>query len=53
VSSMRYMFEGASDFNQNLCSWDYARAENVYSMFTKTSCPYPNKSPPDYACHKC
>ena len=50
------MFYNASSFNQNLCSWEFPVFYYYYysqDMFERTSCPYPSKDPPNYACYDC
>jgi len=50
-NNVQAMFNGASAFNQSLCSWVFH--SNTFSIFTGTSCPYLTLDPPEYACHKC
>jgi len=63
VTNIRYMFEDAAAFNQNLCAWGsrLPSTADVSEMFLKrqaTSCPTqsnPNLSsnPPGPFCHVC
>jgi len=51
LNNVQYMFNGASSFNQNLCSWVFPLIDKS-GMFDGTSCQYPLNDPA-YACYEC